>query len=836
MPVSMPLHISFFINNWKVNQLKNGKLLVLDVSSYIFRAYYAMPPLTNPKGEPVNAVLGFINMFLSLADTFGEFKLVAALDSGKEKTKRKELYDNYKANRKVLDEELVVQLRKINPMLEAMGIPFCGIEGYEADDIIASYVKKYKDTHEVYVVSSDKDLMQLVEDGVFLYDSMKKKVFDRDAVKEKFDVTPEQIRDLLALMGDSSDNIPGVPGIGPKTASKLLNEYGTFDGIYHHLGELSKGQQQKFAENREIALLSKELVSLESNIELDVEPTLWENVSEEKFPAFAIENGFKKLIEKLGIKESYDLVIPSEGKIDYNSEEICFVKEGDKYYFSDGKNYSEALISDFTDKTMLYGFNIKDSVSTFHVFKGKVRDLQIAFYITDAGRHGYTLEDVASALNIFAGKIEGIENILAVLNGIKTKIKSIYRKESKFEHLLDEIEMKNLYVIKEMENYGMPVDTDAVKELKEDFSLKLKEIEEKIYAYTGEFNINSPKQLGEILFEKLGLPSGKKKKTGYSTDQSVLESLKELHPVPEFVLEHRTYSKLLSTYVDPILEKTDSEGKLHTTFIVTHAATGRLASRDPNLQNIPVRGEEGKKIREVFKAPEGKLFISLDYSQIELRILAMLSKDEELIEAFRNNEDIHTKTASAIFNVFPGFVDAEMRRHAKAVNFGIIYGMQAFKLSQDTGVQIAFAKKYIENYFAFYKGVKKFIDSVIETAKEKGYSETIFGRRRYLPELSSTNKIVLRQAERMAVNTAIQGSAADIIKIGAAKIYERIEKDSLDAKLLLQVHDELIIETSEEKSEEYAAIFENIMKNNIGEFEVPLDVNSSIGKTWGELK
>jgi len=459
----------------------------------------------------------------------------------------------------------------------------------------------------------------------------------------------------------------------------------------------------------------------------------------------------------------------------------------------------------------------------------------MAYFLTDSGRHGYELEDIARILSVNAD-VTTPEGAIAVLEELKNYIEQKKKEMPKLTYILEEIEMPNLEAIRAMEQFGIEIDLDELIKIKEDFTKKLAKIEEDVFVYAGQkFNINSTKQLGEILFEKLGLPYGKKGKTGYSTDQGVLESLKELHPLPELVLEQRKFAKLLSTYIEPILLKTGRDGRLHTTFIATHAATGRLASRDPNLQNIPVRTDEGLLIRSLFKAAPGYTLISLDYSQIELRILAHLSKDLELISAFKNGEDIHRKTAAAIFNVFPELVDETMRRHAKAVNFGIIYGMQAFKLSQDTGVQISFAKEYIDQYLKFYKEVKVFIENTISDAKKNGFVETYFGRRRFVPEINHSNKNIAKSGERIAVNTVIQGSAADIIKKGTVKIYNMIREKKLDAKILLQIHDELIFEVKIEETEEAVALFSEAMRNAAPEFSIPFDVSSAHGQRWSML-
>lgn len=820
------------------------KLLLLDVSSYIFRAYHALPPLTNPKGEQINSIFGFINMYLKASKKFKDFYVAAALDSGREKSARREKYEQYKANRKEIDPELRAQFPYIKPMLEALNIPHFTVDGYEADDIIAAFKKKYPD-HEIYIFSSDKDLMQLIDDHSFLYDSMKGKVFDSSAVLEKFEVNPSQVRDLLAIMGDSSDNIPGLPGVGPKTASKLLNTYGVIENIYEHLDELPEKLSQKFVEFKSQLEISRELATLVDSVNIDGMPLQkWTGINPDIFIKFASDMGFKSLIRQLGLESAPLLFetpptqeqkqeIYEEGSFELmpNESYLFLWDKGSLFVAAHGKFMSTAIES--LPDAKYYGFDIKELLG-YPFPKGEFTDLQLAYFITDSGRHSYSLEDVAGFLGVDSiPSSDDPASKFKLISAIKTKLDKMFS-VPRFEKLLREIEMPNLEIVRGMEQIGIKIDFDKLSTLRDEFNIKLKKLEEDIYAYAGcEFNISSPKQLGEILFKRLGLPAASKKE---STDKTVLQALGQFHPLPALVLEYREFAKLLSTYIEPINAKTGSDGRLHTTYIVTHAATGRLASRDPNLQNIPVRTEEGRKIREIFIAPEGYTFISLDYSQIELRILAVLSDDAELKTAFRNNDDIHKKTAAAIFSTFPEMVDETMRRHAKAVNFGIVYGMQAFKLSQDTGVQVSFAKEYIENYFRFYRGVKAYIDNVLKKAVESGFVETLFGRRRYIPEITSTNKNIAKSGERMAVSSAVQGSAADIIKLGAINIHETIRQQNLDAKIILQIHDELIIEVPENAAQEMANLFAEKMKNAIPDFPVPLEVNSSIGRKWSDLK
>jgi DNA polymerase I len=819
------------------------KIAIIDVSSYIFRAYHALPPMTSPKGEPVNAIYGFISMYFKTMDRFKGFAVIAALDSGS-KTFRKERYPEYKANRKEVPPELTAQFKHIELMLDALGVKKLVSPGFEADDIIAALVSKY-DESEIVIVSSDKDLMQLADKRTILFDSMKNKIIGPPEVENKFGVDPSKMRDLLALMGDSSDNIPGVPGVGPKTGASLLNKYNSIEGIYENINEIKGSLKNKLIENKSQLMLSRELVTLRDDINLDFSDlSVWNGVNQELFFKFATELGFKSLIRKAGL-EFFDLNEQNEveekeiGKWKEKEFELSgneffglFLNGG--FFIGSAGLYCSVSIEDVPEGKVIYSFNIKDYI-TYPFPEGiEFIDLQISYFCHDSGRHGYSIKDIADIIGYNIRNIENPEEMFPFIEALKEKVDKLNDKSE----LIRKIEMPNLEVIKGMEKTGIEIDLDELHLLKKEFDLKIKDLREQITVYAGmDINPNSPKQLGEVLFEKLQLPTGRKTKSGYSTNHDVLENLAamDIHPLPGLIIQHREYTKLMSTYIEPIIEKTDNDGRLRTTFIVTHAATGRLASRDPNLQNIPVRTDEGRRIRGVFKAAEGMKLISLDYSQIELRILASLSKDKELLDAFNKGEDIHNLTACAIFNTLPFMVDENMRRQAKAVNFGIIYGMQAFKLSQDTGVDIAFAKQYIEKYFAFYPMVKKFLDDTVSNAAKNGFVETVMGRRRYIPELKHSNKNIARSGERMAINSVIQGSAADIIKIGTVAVHKLLKNKCPEASVLLQIHDELIIEIPE-KEIDLVEDCSAAMIKAAGIIDVPVTVNHSSGDNWSELK
>ncbi|MGI6393300.1 MAG: DNA polymerase [bacterium] len=819
------------------------KIAVIDVSSYIFRAFHALPLMTSPKGEPVNSIYGFISMFLKVATKFEGYSFAAALDS-KTETFRKEHYAEYKANRAEVDPNLKCQFKHIERMLQALNIEIFSEDGFEADDIIASIAKNSKE-YEVVIISSDKDLTQLINLDTVLYDGMKDKLIDRDAVFEKFGVYPEKMNEFLTLTGDSSDNIPGIPGVGPKTASKLLNEFGSIENIYNNLNELKPALKTKFEENKHLIELSRFLVTLKTDIAVDTSNLKkWDGINEEKFIELSTEFGFKSFLKRILSKseqsekpeEALEEITPWVDKsFELAAKETYFgAYLNNQFYLGrDGFFMTESL-ENIPANSTLYSFDIKSFFDYPFPSDIKIVDLQLAYFCHNSGRHSYTPAEIFKLIGYETELVENAEHFFDFLSKLKKRIDTL--EERNF--LIEKVEMPHLEVIRNMEMNGIKVDKEKLIALKEEFNQVLAELSLEIAKYGGsDFNPNSPKQLSEILFNKLNLPKGKKTKTGYSTDFNVLSNLAEMniHPLPALIIKNREYFKLVTTYLEPILTLLDEDERLRTTFIVTHAATGRLASREPNLQNIPVRTDEGKKIRELFVAEKGNMLISLDYSQIELRILAALSKEPEFIEAFNNGEDIHKKTAAAIFQTIPEFVDDNMRRHAKAVNFGIIYGMQAYKLSIDTGVDIGFARKYIDNYFAYYPKIKNFIDTTIQHAREKGYAETLLKRRRYIPELASSNKNVAKAGERMAVNTVIQGSAADIIKTGTIAVHKMLKEKYPQAKILLQIHDELIIEAGSD--------YEEVAKDCAAELAkageligVSLVVNYSAGKNWAMLK
>lgn len=846
---------------------KKRQVAVIDVSAFIFRAYYAIPPMTSPAGEAVNALYGFISMFFKVAARFPGYTFVAALDSRTE-TFRKEAYPEYKANRKTPEPELKSQFERIGMILEALNIPVFAKDGFEADDVIASFVTAHPEL-DITIISSDKDLMQLVTEKTLMFDAMKEKFIDIPAVIEKYGVEPSKMLELLTLTGDTSDNIPGVPKVGPKTAAKLLNDYGSIEKIYESVDSLTPAMRQNFLMSREQLKLSKFLVQLNTSIEFgrcDLSP--WHGVNREKFRGLVSLFGFRSLEKKAEIAgyaedigpagtaepvsapETSENAASESGNMtaslpvtDWNSGDLL-IGEGDVLFGAmlDGDFYAgreglfrKAALTELETGTSLYSFAVKEFLDAPFPKNVKITDLQIAYFCHNSGEHGYSADEIAKLIGFEPAPSTSHEAFFAFLSALKCRIESMPDKS----FLINEIEMPHLEVIRKMEQNGIRVDLSKVGRIKQEFNDRINGLTHRMFeAAGGVFNPNSPKQLQEILFEKLGLKGVRKTKNGYSTDHAALTALAENNdsPLPKLIIENRMYSKLVSTYLVPISQLTDDDRRLRTSYIVTYAATGRLASRDPNLQNIPTRTEEGKKIRELFVAEEGYRLISLDYSQIELRILAALSGEESFIEAFNSGKDIHRQTAATIFNVPLDEVTGAMRSNAKAVNFGIIYGMQAYKLSMDTGVDISFAKKYIDDYFAHYPKIKNFIDTTIESAKRDGYVETLFGRRRYITEFESSNRNIIKSGERMAVNTVIQGTAADIIKLGTIAVDRMLGERFPKARILLQIHDELILEVPEPECGEAAGLAAEAMIGAGHGLKVRFDVNYSAGDSWAELK
>lgn len=888
------------------------RLYVLDLSSYIFRAYYAIKSLSTSQGLPTNAIYGVTKMILSLIKERSPHYLVIAVDS-KPPTFRHKLYPEYKANRPSPPEDLLVQLPYIHELIRLLSIPRLEYDGYEADDVIASIVRKsLKSKRTVVIVSGDKDLMQLVSDKVIVYDSMKEIFYTPEEVKKKFGVTPEKIRDYLALLGDSSDNILGVEGVGPKTASRLIAQFGSIEEILDNIDKVSPEKLKKaILTAKERLLLNKELVSLYDSLDIPEIETfnysipdkerLVEYLEKLEFYSLMKEMGFvdtKKKIELLGSREIYLTVtqteelttieneIKREGIVSLDIETDSLlpieanivgiavsIRTGSGYYIPIShleydKNFSLEKIRGFLEVVkkqcpQIIGHNFKFD---FEVLKANNIDFpfvnfdtMLASYLLDPERHQHKLEQLAmeflnykmisydevtkrdrgKQLNFSQVDIRSATRYAVEDAEITLRLYPILKEKLEKEgiiHLLNELEIPLSYVLADMELTGVQVDTETLIRLSQEIEKKLQELQIKAFKLAGtHFNLNSTKQLREILFEKLGLPLIKKTKTGGSTDIEVLEELAALHPLPETILEYRQLAKLKNTYLDTlpglISKKT---GRIHTSYNQAVVATGRLSSSNPNLQNIPVRSEIGKMIRSAFVAPENYFLLSADYSQIELRILAHLSKDPILIDSFLKLEDIHERTAREIFNVPSQLpMTEELRRRAKAINFGIIYGKTDYGLAKELKIPKREAGEFIRSYFEKYRGVKEFFDKLIEEVRKNEYVMTIMGRRRYLKGINSKNANIRLMAERMARNTPIQGSAADILKLAMISIYNKLKQDKLNARMIMTVHDELVFEVPEEELEELKRLVKVEMEG-VYKLEVPLIVDVGVGKNWAE--
>ncbi|URM33857.1 DNA polymerase I [Cytobacillus firmus] len=873
------------------------KLVLIDGNSIAYRAFFALPLLNNDKGIHTNAVYGFTMMLQRILEDEKPTHLLVAFDAGKT-TFRHKTFSEYKGGRQKTPPELSEQFPYIRELLDAYGISRYELENYEADDIIGTLsLHAEKDGYEVKVISGDKDLTQLSSDSVTV-SITRKGITDIEEytpahIDEKYGITPDRIIDMKGLMGDSSDNIPGVPGVGEKTALKLLKEFGTLEELLESVDKVNgKKLKEKLEEFRDQALMSKELATItrEAPVEIKIEDIEYEGFEKEKVKGIFKELGFNSLLEKIGgdteaIEEDLDEIefnIADEIKEDMFSDENAFYVEllEDNYHYADIIGFSvanekgnfffskdKALESDVfirwaedeTKKKTVYDAK-RSEVSLRHHgihLKGADFDLYIASYIINPSQ---TIEDIASIAKnhgyhaiqsdeAFYGKgakrripeekeLGGhLARKAATLMTLREKLDSDL-KENQQSELFYDLEMPLSLILADMESTGVKVDLERLRTMGQDLLSKLDEIEKRIHDLAGEaFNINSPKQLGVILFEKLGLPVIKKTKTGYSTSADVLEKLENDHEIIRDILHYRQLGKLQSTYIEGLLKVVNKEtGKVHTRFNQALTQTGRLSSTDPNLQNIPIRLEEGRKIRQAFVPSEpGWAIFAADYSQIELRVLAHIADDEKLIEAFMEDMDIHTKTAMEVFHVNADEVTSNMRRHAKAVNFGIVYGISDYGLSQSLGITRKEAGKFIDRYLESYPGVKQYMDDIIHEAKQKGYVSTLLHRRRYLPEITSRNFNLRSFAERTAMNTPIQGSAADIIKKAMIDMADRLRKEGLKARLLLSVHDELIFEAPEDEIETLKKIVPDVMENTV-ELKVPLKVDYSYGPTWFDAK
>lgn len=844
------------------------KLLVVDGNSILNRAFYGIRLLTTKDGQFTNAIYGFLTMLLKIQEDVIPDAVAIAFDL-KAPTFRHKAYDGYKSNRKGMPEELHQQLQPLKDLLTLLGYTVITKEGYEADDILGTLSHTCKvNGDECVLATGDRDSLQLINDKVTVRLASTKGgkanaiLYDEKKIMEDYGVTPRQLIEIKAIQGDSSDCIPGVPGIGPKGAGDLIQRFNNLDYIYENLDtiDIKDGMRKKLRENKDSAYMSRMLGEIKLDIPIDtdinhylVNCTQPDEASRmmaklelfsliDKFKLKEVESAEETPKEKkkysLNEKNTIDLLgkelyiysnSKSKGDIDYlyiiEENEIIKTTDVDTVLKSENKKYvySSKELFAYADKT---GFEIKNLVF----------DVTLASYLLNPNSSSYDIDKLNGEYEVetYDGEDEFLCNIAPMIdlcNILEKKIEQCNQKK-----LLNEIEIPLSNVLARMENLGFAVDKQGI----EDFGKMLKEnienLKSEIYNSVGrEFNINSPKQLGVALFEDLALPCKKKTKSGYSTSADVLESLKNQHPVVSMVLQYRTLSKLNSTYCEGLLKVIGDDGRIHSSFNQTETRTGRISSTEPNLQNIPVRTELGREMRKFFTAREGWVLVDADYSQIELRVLADISGDKNMIDAFKNNQDIHAITASQVFNMPLDFVTGEMRSRAKAVNFGIVYGIGAYSLAKDIGVTNKEAKNYIESYLKHYSGIDKYMHDVVEKAKDTGYVETVFGRRRYLPELSASNGMTRAFGERVARNAPIQGTAADIIKIAMIKVDKRLTEENLEARLVLQVHDELIVECPSHESMRVAMILQEEMEKAVS-LSVPLVADSAVGKTWYDAK
>lgn len=835
------------------------KLYLVDVSSMFFRAFYAVRMLTNSQGMPTNAIYGFLSMSVKLLKDVQPDYMVYCYDQPGPSF-RKDIYEDYKANRGETPEELIPQIPYIKKLTELMGIPGIGKEKYEADDIIGSLAQfGVENNLEVVIVSGDKDFAQLINEKVSMYDTMKDVKYDVAGVVEKWGVHPSQFIDYLAITGDSSDNIPGIKGIGPKGAQKLLDKFESLDGIYENLGLIkTPSQLKKLNESKENAYLSQKLVEIVKDLDLvkglndvSLKPIdnekLEEVLDELEFSSFKknllggatakqkSSNGTQdKRRKSLKVEEA----APSEmAKWLNNNDKVLVWKDARQFFIAKG-DVCKTLNGELSELGPLLesknlrwgGYDVKSVWREMGIHSGEVEvDVQLSAYLLKAGSIK-SLNDVyqdvcGKTLPEFPQPSDIVCALEESRDGLNEKLK-----EQKMLPILQTVDLPLVEVLASMEAKGVKLDVDMLAKESADLEKEITVLEKEVKDLAGEeFNVASPKQLSVILFDKMGLTKGKKTKTGYSTATDVLEKLVAEHPIAQKILDFRELSKLKSTYVDALPNLVNEKtGRVHTVFNQALTTTGRLSSNHPNLQNIPIRTERGRKVREAFVVPSGYKMLSADYSQIELRVLAHITKDEGLIKAFNEDRDIHAWTASEIFGVPVDDVDSDKRRMAKAVNFGIAYGQGVYGLAETLQISRKESKEIIENYFEKFAGVKEYMDNVVENAKSKGYVETLFGRRRYLPELFSKNPMQRSFGERAAINAPIQGTASDLVKMAMLELYE----DYADS-MLLQVHDELIFELPENDIEEHSKKIIEVMENNV-KLDVKLKVNASYGNNWSE--
>ncbi len=881
------------------------RLIIIDGNSIINRAFYALPDMTNSEGLHTNAVYGFTRMLFKIIDDYKPTHISVAFDM-KAPTFRHEEFSEYKAGRKKMPNELGQQLQPLKELLDTFNIHRMEMAGFEADDLIGTVAKKAEnDDFKVYIVTGDKDAIQLASNKTTTLITKKGvgevEEYNYDSVVERYEMTPTQFIDLKGLMGDKSDNIPGVPGIGEKTGIKLIKEFSSIENLIENTNQLKGSVKKKIEENKDQAVFSKKLATIITDvpIEISLDELSYgdydKNAVIEEFKKFGFNTLIKQVLAMDGgneesiVEEKIELNINHLEDISAFKNEIektnkLFIKTVSKvgnileknliYVFvsADGKNIyyindeELELIKDIisNEEIKKIGYNLKDDYLALKPYDIQLNnmffDIAIGEYLIDSkSSTSYECSDIA--MKYLTKKIKSKEELLG--KGAKAKkfsdleleelsiyfgeilniVYNVYPimekafKEIDMEYLFYDVEMPLVEVLGSMEYEGMAVDKNQLEEIGNKFKEIISNLEEEIFTMAGEkFNINSPKQLGVILFEKLELPVIKKTKTGYSTNADVLEKLRDKHEIIDKITEYRQIVKLNSTYVEGLSNIINPiSGRIHSSFNQTITTTGRISSTEPNLQNIPVKTEMGREIRKVFIAKDNCKLVDADYSQVELRVLAHMSDDEHMIDAFQHNMDIHSKTASQIFGVDINDVTSLQRSEAKAINFGIVYGKTDFGLAQDLNIPVPKAKAYIESYFANYDKIKVFMDEAIKNATDKGYALTIFNRRRYIPEINSSNFMVRNQGKRFAMNAPIQGSAADIIKIAMVNVFTRLKDENLKSRLILQVHDELIVEALEEEIDKVCSIVKEEMESAVN-LQVHLDVDLNVGDSWFETK
>lgn len=865
------------------------KLLILDSNSLMNRAFYALPPMNNSDGINTNAIYGFMNMLFKMKDELNPDSIIATFDL-KAPTFRHKEYAEYKAGRNKMPPELAEQFPIIKELLKFMGIKIFEIEGFEADDLIGT-VSKFAENNDtkVFIVTGDKDALQLASDSTEIIITKKgvseTAVYDRKTFIDEFEVTPNQFIDVKGLMGDKSDNIPGVPGVGEKTAFKLIKEYGSIEEVLKNIEKIpGKKLKENLENNMEQAIFSKKLATIMREVPIEI--TLDDINRSEKENVLEIKKMLIRLEMKSILAKFKDETFSEESKVEVNTIDTIedmkklFSKKKDRIYIdyilADASTYSKleleylilgeensGTIINFKDisfkekekaietlKIIMEDENIKKVIhdgKNFITFLNKHKieikgfdfDTAIAAYLIDSSKSKY---EILELVNHYVGANPSEEgNNLKVI--LSSYLQSIYEKlkqklhEENMDKLYYEVEHPLIYVLSSMESIGFNINEEMLDELKIKFKKEIEETQEAIYKLSEEeFNISSPKQLSKILFEKLDLPVIKKTKTGYSTNQEVLEKLMDKHDIIPKIMYYRQVTKINSTYIEGLKNVIDEDGRIHSNFNQTVTTTGRLSSTEPNLQNIPIRHELGREIRKVFiPMEENDILVSCDYSQIELRVLAHIADDENMIDAFEHHSDIHTKTASEVFKVPLDEVTSVMRSRAKAVNFGIVYGIGAFSLAQDLKITKKEAEEYMAIYFDRYPKIKKYLENIVKDAEDTGYVLTILNRKRFIPEIKASNKIVKALGDRLAMNAPIQGSAADIIKLAMVNVYNKLNEKKFKSELILQVHDELILNVKKEEFEEVKNLVQYEMENAI-KLKVALDVDVNFGNTWYEAK